>query len=107
MKIYIKSSEDIQKYGIFHANAEISEKDFNSAWDIVDADSKVEGPIEVFNTLEEANRVLAKKYHTTLRNERLTGGRIIWGDVYFTAEVDENGYYDACYNVADGELSMW
>lgn len=108
MKRYIHASEDLSgKYGIFRANAEVREKDFDSVWDIVSADTNVEGPIEVFNTLEEANAALAQNYHASIRNERFTGGRVIWGDVYFTAEIDEDGNYGDAYNITDDDISKW
>lgn len=100
MKIYVKSNafasntiSDGTKYGIFSANGEVRERDFRSAWDICDSDTKVKPLLEQFDTLEEANAVLDTDYYAEISRVKSNGGYYFYsGTVYFTAEIiEENG----------------
>ena len=78
------------KYGIFSASGEVRICDFLSAWDIYHSDTKTKPLLEQFDTIEEANVALDKKYSADVSKVKSNGGYYFYsGTVYFTAEIIE------------------
>ena len=78
------------KYGIFSATAEVREKEYKSAWDFYNSDTETKPLLEQFDTIEEANAALDKKYSAAVSRAKSNGGYyFLFGTVYFTAEIIE------------------